>query len=230
MSPPLRIVLAEDHALVRQGMCALLSAQPDIEVVGEVSIGSDVLDIVRRKHPDVLVLDLMMPGSSGFDTIRRVTQKVPGCRVLVLSMHASAAYAAEALRCGASGYVLKASDASSLLRGIREVAAGRRYLSPLLSQEELDRYAQVDEQPGLDPFDTLTDRERQVMAMVAQGMTSGAIAELLLISPRTVELHRANLLRKLGVKNHSALVLYALKKGMIPLDANAEVIKPPRPR
>jgi DNA-binding NarL/FixJ family response regulator len=160
--------------------------------------------------------------------MRRVTQKVPRCRILVLSMHASPAYAAEALRCGAAGYALKAADAESLLRGIRDVAAGRRYLSPLLSEAELDRYAQNDEAPGLDPYDTLTERERQVMAMVAQGMTSAAIAKLLLISPRTVELHRANLLRKLGVKSHSALVLYALKKGMIQLDANQEVVKPPR--
>ncbi len=230
MSGRLRVVVAEDHAVVRQGVCALLSALPDIEVVAQVGDGLAAIEAAVSTEARVLLLDLMMPGPSGFDVIRQLARQAPRCRVLVLSMHDRAAYVAEALRSGAAGYVLKASDSTSLLQGIRAIADGGCYLSPSISDGDLELYCQDSSEGDFDPYDTLTERERQVMAMVAQGRTNPAIATYLSISPRTVEIHRGNLMRKLGIKNQSELIRYALKKGVIALDSQPKLPPPRRSR
>jgi len=217
MNKLIRVVVADDHTVVRQGLCALLSAQSDLTVVGQTGEGLEVVDLVAKHKPDVLVLDLMLPNVSGFDIARQVAKLHPRCRVLILSMHATKAYVAEALRCGAAGYALKASDATEILRAIQEIAAGRRYLPPSMSEADLEPYETRDS-GEFDPYDTLTGRERQVLKMVAEGLTNAAVADKLSISPRTVEIHRANAMRKLDLQNHAALVRYAVKRGLISVE------------
>ena len=162
--------------------------------------------------------DVMMPGLNGLEVTRQAIKAVPGIRIIILSMHANDAYVVEALRHGATGYVLKDSQASDLVQAVKEVTAGRRYLSPPLSERELELYIKKVEDAPEDPYESLTTREREVLQMVAEGRTSAEIAERLFISPRTAEGHRANVLRKLGLQNHTELVRFALKRGILPMD------------
>lgn len=212
------IVVADDHAVVRLGVCALLNSQADFRVVAELGDAFSVVPEVERLHPDVLVLDLMMPGVSGLEVIRQVAKRVPATRVVVLSMLAEDAYVFEALRNGARGYVLKGTKASELTDAIRTVLAGGRFLSPPLSERAVDLYSTKSRSAELDAFETLTTREREVFQLVAEGRTSPEIAQLMFISPRTVETHRANVFRKLGLRTHSDLVRYAIRRGILPLD------------
>jgi DNA-binding NarL/FixJ family response regulator len=211
------IVLADDHHVVRQGLKAMLSGEPDFEVIGEAGDGLEAVRVVERVTPRVLVLDLMMPLLSGLEVARQVTQRSK-TRVVILSMHASDAYISEALKNGASGYVLKDSQSSELVQAIREVAAGRGYLSPPLSQRAVELYGRkLSEAP--DPYDTLTTREREVLHLAAEGYTNPEISERLFISTRTTETHRANLMRKLKLDSQSELIRYAVKRGIISLDS-----------
>jgi two-component system response regulator NreC len=213
------IVLADDHPVVRQGLRALLTAEADWTVVGEAADGLEVIGLVDRVKPDVLIVDLMMPGLNGLEITRQVTQRAPHTNVVILSMHASEAYVLEALHNGASAYVLKGSSASDLVQAVREAVAGRRYLSPPLSEQAIEAYLQLKtEQAVSDPYDTLTTREREVLQLAAQGFHSTEIGERLSISPRTVENHRANLMRKLGLHTHTDLIRYALRRGIIPME------------
>lgn len=212
------VVLAEDHHVVRQGLRALLAAEPDLEVVGEAASGLDVSDLVERLRPDVLVVDFVMPGLNAPDIVRRVGRVSPRTRTLVLSMHANPAYVVEAVQSGAAGYVLKGSSAAELVRAIRAVAAGARHLSPPLSEEMVEAYAQRAVPTGLDLYRTLTQREREVLHLAAEGQTSAQIGARLNISPRTVEVHRANLLRKLRLRGQSDLVRYAVGRGIVTID------------
>lgn len=216
---PTTIVLADDHHIVRQGLRALLEAEPDLSVVGEASDGLDAVRLVERLKPNVLVLDLIMPGLSGLEVTRQVRQRSPGTRVVVLSMHATEAYVLEALRNGGSGYVLKDSSASDLVQAVRAAAAGRRYLAPPLTERAIEAYAQKAETAPPDPYDTLTAREREVLHLAAEGRPSSEIARRLFISPRTVETHRAALMRKLGLRTQTDLIRYALQRGIIPAEA-----------
>jgi DNA-binding NarL/FixJ family response regulator len=212
------IVLADDHHLVRQGLRALLEAEPDLSIVGEAADGLKAADLVDRLKPDVLVADLMMPGLSGLEVARLVTKRSPGTKVVVLSMHANEGYVLEAMRNGANAYVLKDGTADDLVRAVREVAAGRRYLSPPLTLRAIESYLQKAEATPLDPYDTLTTREREVLHLAAEGHTNAEISSRLFISPRTVEVHRANLMRKLDLHNQTELVRYALRRGILPLE------------
>ena len=212
------IVVVDDHAVVRLGVCALLNSQPDFRVVGELGDAFSVVPEVERLHPDLLVLDLMMPGVSGLEVIRQVAKRAPATRVVVLSMHADDAYVFEALRNGARGYVLKGTKATELVDAIRTVVAGGRFLSPPLSEHAIARYSAKSRGAELDAFETLTTREREVLQLVAEGRTSPEIAQLMFISPRTVETHRGNVLRKLGLRTHSDLVRYAIRRGMLSVD------------
>jgi DNA-binding NarL/FixJ family response regulator len=213
------LVLADDHRIVRQGLRALLATEPDVRLLGEAADGLEALRLVERLKPDVLVLDLMMPALGGLEVARRVAAEVPRTRVVILSMHANEAYVAEALRAGASAYVLKESGAEELLRAVREAAAGRQFLSPAISQQAVTDYARR-AAPSSDPLATLTDREREVLCLTAEGLSGSTIARRLFISPRTVETHRANLMRKLGVHNQRELVRYATQRGIPPLAPN----------
>jgi two-component system response regulator NreC len=209
----LKLLLADDHPVVREGLRALLEAEADFEVVGQAENGDEVAALVDQLQPDVVVLDLMMPGRSGLDVIEDLAERSPGAQILVLSMLQNDAYVFEALNHGASGYALKQAEASELPRAIRDVAAGRPYLSPALSERAMKAYAG---KPQSDPYDTLTAREREVLVLVTEGHTSASVAERLFISPRTVESHRAHIMRKLGLRTQVELIRYALHQGILP--------------
>ena len=211
------IVLADDHHVVRQGLRGLLEAEPDFSIAGEAADGLQAVDLVDRVKPDVLVIDLMMPGLSGLDVTRQVRQRSPRTHIVILSMHSNEAYVLEALRNGAAAYVLKDSTAADLVHAVREVVAGRRYLSPPLSERAIETYAEKAKSTSLDAYETLTTREREVLHLAAEGYTNTAIGDRLSISPRTVETHRANLMRKLGLDTQTDLIRYALHRGIIPL-------------
>lgn len=210
------IVLAEDHLVVRQGLRALLEAEPGFSVVGETSDGLRVVELVGHLAPDVLVLDLVLPGLGGLDITREVTRRFPRTRVVILSMHSSDAYVLQALTHGAAAYVLKESSAADLRRAIREVRAGRRYLSPPLSEEGIEAYLARARTAEVDIYETLTTREREVLHLAAEGLSNPAIAERLGIGTRTAETHRAHVMQKLGLRSRTDLIVYALRRGLIP--------------
>ena len=216
---PVSILLADDHHVVRQGLRTLLETYADLMVLGEASDGLDTLRQVERFKPHVLVVDLMMPGIGGLEITRLVKRDFPQTRIVILSMHANEAYVIEALSSGASAYVLKEATADELIRAIREAAAGRRYLSPPLSEHAIQAYAlKATDGGSLDLYETLTTRERQVLHLAAEGHSSPEIAERLSISPRTAETHRANLMRKLGLHSQTELVQYAIRRGILQVD------------
>ncbi len=209
------VLLADDHIVMRQGLRALIDSQTDLEVVGEASNGHEALELIQQKKPAVSVLDLMMPGLSGLEVTRQVWRI---SQVLILSMHADEAYVIEALRKGASGYVLKDATANELIQAIRIVASGQRYLSSPFSERAISAYIQRVKTGSLEPYDTLTTREREILQLVAEGRNSAEIAQRLSISPRTVEAHRASLNRKLDIHSQADLIRLAMKKGLLPLD------------
>ena len=212
------IVLADDHQVVRQGLQALLNAEPGYTIVGEAADGLKAVDLVERLAPDVLIVDLMMPGLNGLEVTRQVSQRAVRMRVVILSMHANEAYVLEALRNGAAAYVLKDSSAAELVHAVQEVTAGRRYLSPPLSERAIEAYLHKAADAAEDPFEALTSREREVLQLAAEGCSNTEIGERLSISPRTAETHRANLLRKLGLHTQTDLIRYALRRGIIPME------------
>jgi DNA-binding NarL/FixJ family response regulator len=211
-----RIVLGDDHPVVRKGLRAILEGEPDLEVVAEASDGLQTVRLVERLKPDVLLVDLMMPGMNGLEVARQVTTRSPGTRIVLLSMHATEGYVMEALRSGAAGYVLKDASADDLVQAIRTVVSGRRYLSPVLSERAVDAYAQKATEAGPAKHEMLTGREREVLQLVAEGHTSSEIGARLALSPRTVETHRASLMRKLGLRTQTDLIRYALRHAILP--------------
>lgn len=211
------IVLADDHHVVRQGLRTLLESEPDFTVIGETGDGLKVIDLVDSLQPDVLIVDLMMPGLNGLDITRQVKQHSPQMQVVILSMYANEAYVLAALRNGATGYVLKDSSPTALVQAVRQAMVGWRYLSPPLSEQKLQAYAQQVREATLDPYDTLTTREREVLHLTAEGYTNPEIARRLSISPRTVETHRRNFMRKLDLHTQTELIRYALRRGILPL-------------
>lgn len=212
------IVLADDHPVVRRGIQAVLEKEIEFSVVGEAGDGLETVRLVERLQPDVLVLDLMMPGLSGLETLRVVRQRSPQTRVVVLSMYSDAAFVVTALKDGATGYVLKGGAEKHLVHAVREATAGKRYLSPPVTESAIDAYIEQAKSAALDPHETLTVREREVLQLAAEGRTGAEISSRLHISQRTVENHRANLMRKLGLRNQTDLVRYALKRGLISLE------------
>lgn len=216
--PPITVVLADDHTVVRQGLRSLLERERGALVVGEAADGPAAIALVARLQPDVLVVDIMMPRMSGLEVIRQLQRSAPRTRVVVLSMHADAVYVREALRAGAIGYVLKEAPAAEFALAVHEAAHGRRYLDQTLAASLADSAIHAGSAAVDDPHDLLTDRERAVLALAAQGHTSAAIAARLALSVRTVETYRANLLHKLDLRNQSELVRYAIRRGIIPLE------------
>jgi len=212
------IVLADDHQVVRQGLRALLEAEADFRLIGEAGDGLETVQLVERLKPHVLIVDLMMPSLNGLEITRQVSQRSPQTRIVILSMHANEAYVLEALRNGAVGYVLKDSSIAELVQAVREVVSGRRYLSPPLSERAIEAYLRKAEPATLDPYETLTLREREVLHLAAEGHTNAEIAEHLSISPRTAETHRANMMRKLDLRTQTDLIRYALRRGILPME------------
>ena len=213
MSDPVRILLADDHPLVRAGVRRILETRPGITVAGEVSNGDAALDFLRADPVDVLVLDLTMPGTDGFEVLRQVKATLPGMKVLVLTMHADAEYVTRAVQDGADGYLLKDSAVQDLVAAIEAVQAGRAYYSPPV-QRELSELLRAHAAPPR-PMDTLTEREREVVQLVAKGLSTREIAARLEISTRTVETHRANLMRKLNLKSVALLTQFAIREGLV---------------
>ena len=211
------IVLADDHTLIRAGLRAVLDGNLECEVIGEAADGREAVALATRLQPNVLIVDLMLPGLSGLEVIRQVSKHVPHTKIIALSMHANESYVLAALRNGAAAYVLKDASSTEIIEAIQAVMAGHRYLSPPLSQYALESYIQKAKGTQLDPYETLTTREREVLHLAAQGESASAIATRLELSPRTIETHRTNLMRKLGLRTHTDLIRYALQRGIIPL-------------
>jgi two-component system response regulator NreC len=209
------IVLADDHRIVRQGLRVLLSAEQDFQVIGEADDGREALELVKRLNPDVLVLDLMMPGLNGLEVARQLNKQAAKVGVVVLSMHDDEGFVLEALANGVSAYVLKDSNSSDLVQAVREVSAGRRYLSPPLSDRAIETYQQMAKIGTMDRHETLTTREREVLQLSAEGYTNSEIAARLGISTRTAETHRSRLMHKLGLHTQSDLIRYALRRSII---------------
>ncbi len=212
------IVLADDHRIVRQGLRALLTAESDFEVIGEADDGREALEVVHRLNPDVLVLDLMMPGLNGLEVARQLHKQMPKVGIVVLSMYDDEGFVLEALANGVSAYVLKDSNSSDLVLAVREVAAGRRYLSPPLSDRAIETYLQTAKVGTMDKHETLTTREREVLQLSAEGHTNSEIAARLGISPRTAETHRSRFMHKLALHTQADLIRYALRRGIIPME------------
>jgi DNA-binding NarL/FixJ family response regulator len=212
-APSTRVLLADDHTLVRAGVRKILEAHPGFTVVGEVADGRAAIAALKEQPVDVLVLDLTMPGVDGFEVLRRARSVRPEIKVLVLTMHASAEYVARAVREGADGYLLKDSAVQDLVAAIEAVMAGREYYSPPVQRELSDM---VRGNSGTKRrTEPITDREREVLKLVAEGLSTKEIANRLDISTRTVETHRANLMRKLGLHSVARLTQYAIREGLI---------------
>ena len=213
------IVLADDHQIVRQGLRSLLDAEADMKVVGAASTGLEAVELTDQLRPDILVTDMMMPELNGMEVTRQALQRSPATRVIVLSMHANEGYVTQALRNGALGYVLKDSSLEELVEAVRTVLLDRRFLSASISERMIEVYIQNEKAASVDdPYETLTNREREVLQMVAEGHSSTEIAGRLTISARTVETHRSNLMRKLSLGNQTELIRYAIRKGILPLE------------
>ena len=210
------IILAEDHQIVREALRLLLETQPDFRGVAETGDGQDALRLTGRHKPDVLIADMMMPGLSGLEAARRAKHVSPTTRVIVLSMHDAESYVVEALQVGVAGYVLKKSSSSELIFAIRQALEGKLYLSPSLNERAIQAYMwRSQESQAEDLLNTLTAREREVFQLAAEGLSNPQIAERLSLSVRTVEMHRGNLMKKLGLKSQTELVKYAVKRGLI---------------
>ena len=212
------IILADDHPVVRRGMQALLESEQDFSIVGVASDGLEAVELTERLKPDVLVLDLMMPGLSGLEALRILRERSPRTRAVILSMYSSSAFVAQALQNGAVGYVLKECTEENLVRAVREAAAGRRFLSPPLTEIAIDAFIEQSKTGPFDPHETLTPRQREVLQLAAEGKTNAEIAARLNISQRTVENHRATLMQRLGLQNQTELIRHAMRHGLIPLD------------
>lgn len=209
------ILLVEDHEIVRQGFRALLEAEPDLRIVAETGDGLAVLPLVASHAPDILILDLMLPGLNGLEIVRRANQHDPRLGIVVLSMHADPAYVRQALRLGAQAYVRKESGAAVLRTAVREVVRGRRFLDPDLPGELLNLDVSVQEDPLLDSYAFLSEREREVLQLTAEGHTLKETADRLSISPKTIEKHRNSIMKKLGLKNQAEMVRFAVSRGLL---------------
>jgi two-component system, NarL family, response regulator NreC len=212
----INIILADDHQVVRKGLKALLSVETDFNIVAEAGDGLETMRLVEQWQPDILILDLMMSGINGLEVTRQLTKKGLKTGIVILSMHSNEAYVLEALRSGAKAYIIKESPPEELVHAIREVAAGRRYLSTPLTERAIDAYTQRIEVKSVDPYDHLTEREREILQLSAEGCTNAEIASRLFISPRTVETHRTNLMRKLNLHNHTQLIQFAIQHDILP--------------
>jgi len=211
-----RIVLADDHTIMRNGLRLVLERQPNFSVVGEASTGREALEVVNKVAPHVVVMDIAMPLLNGIETAKRITSDYPSVAVLILSMHSDEGYILRALKAGARGYLVKDSAEADLIQAVRAVSTGKAFFSPAVSKVLADDYIrQVQQRGAEDPYDLLTMRERELLQLVAELKTTKDIASLLGVSPHTIDTHRANLMHKLNVHGIPELILYAVRKGVI---------------
>jgi DNA-binding NarL/FixJ family response regulator len=209
------IVLADDHDFTRRGVKARLEMEPDFRIIAEAGNGLEVPKLVEDLQPDILILDVIMPGLNGLEVTRRVCDLGPKTRVIILSMYDNEAYVLEALWAGAKAYILKRSDSDKLVHAIRESLAGGHYLDPMLYGRAIEAYIEKARHTVLDLYETLTRREREALHLAAQGHTNAEISAELCISQRTAESHRANAMRKLGLNSQIDLIRYAMRRGII---------------
>ena len=210
MQRKIRILLADDHAVVRQGFRLILNQEPDIEVIGEAGNGNEAVRLTLQLRPTLVIMDIAMPQMNGVEATRRIIEAAPDTRILILSMHKDAVYVRETLRAGAKGYLLKESIDQDLLRAVRAVGQGDGFLSPEVSGTVLEEYQRVE-----DPFDQLTAREREVLQLLAEGKTAKEIATALDISVYTVDAHRGRIMKKLSLRSSTEIVRFAMRKGLI---------------
>jgi DNA-binding NarL/FixJ family response regulator len=215
----IRVLVAEDHTIVRKGLRSLLDVEPDIEVVGEADNGRQAIQQVHELHPDVVLMDITMPELNGLEATRQIKACCPQVQILVLTMHATEEYIFEILRAGASGYLVKQTAVAELVLAIRAVYRGDCFLSPTVSRKIIDCYSrQAEATLGEARYDRLTGREREVLQLVAEGHSNREIADMLCISIKTVEAHRAHLMDKLDLHNTAELTRYAIARGLIAVD------------
>jgi two-component system, NarL family, response regulator NreC len=212
----IRIVLADDHNIIRSGLRLLLEQQPAFKVVAEAADGRQAVQLVSRHHPDVVILDIGMPELNGIEATRQIVAQEPHPNVVILSMHSDESYVLRALKAGARAYILKNAAEADLIRAVRAVSEGKSFFSPVISKMLLEDYVrQVREKEVEDSYDLLTPREREILQLIAEGKTNKEIATILGLSPHTIETHRGNLLVKLNLHSVPELILYAVRKGII---------------
>jgi two-component system, NarL family, response regulator NreC len=214
--PQIRILIADDHVIIRSGLRLLLEQQPDFKVVAEANDGREALQMVSKYHPEVAILDIGMPQLNGIEATRQIVAQEPATQVVILSMHADEGYVLRALKAGAKAYIVKNSAEADLIRAVRSVAEGKSFFSPVISKMLLEDYVRrVREKEVEDSYDLLTPREREVLQLVAEGRSNKDVANILNLSLHTVETHRGNILEKLGLHGVPELILYAVRKGII---------------
>jgi len=211
----IRVLIADDHTLFRQGLVRLLESAPDLEVVGEAVDGREAIRLVEKTHPHVIIMDLSMPGLGGLEAIRRIRRIQCQAEVLVLSMHDDEVSVSQALQAGAVGYVVKTDNAEELLTAVRAAHRGQSYLSPSISRLVIEGYLQRRPTENVASSDKLTSREREILQLLAEGHSNKEIAKLLNLSVKTVETHRTNLMKKLGLHSLAELVRYAIRNGLV---------------
>lgn len=221
----IRIIIVDDHAILRQALGQLLEGKPEVEVVGDASNGREAMTLAEKLQPDVILMDMVMPGLNGLEATRQIRKRLPNTRVLILTGYMEDEQILSALRAGASGYVVKRSDTEELLLGIQAVHRGNTYFSSDISDgDAINRYLwQAKKEDGKVGYDLLTSREREVLQLIAEGYSNQRIAQELFISVKTVEAHKAHIMTKLHARNRTDLIRYALRKGLVGLDAPPDV-------
>lgn len=210
------VLIADDHTILRKGICALLEREKDLKIVGEAEDGRETVAKVEQLRPDVVVIDITMPGLNGIEATRQIKKRFPETKILTLSIHESEEFVFQTLRAGASGYLIKKTVPEDLICAIKAVYRGESYLSPAISKTVIEHYIRTAEQSlEEDPYETLTDREREVLQMIAEGGSNRQIADHLCLSIKTIQTHRNNIMEKLDIHSTADLTRYALRKGLI---------------
>ena len=212
----IKVLLADDHAVVRDGLRALLEAQPGMEVVGDVANGREAVRATQKLEPDVVVMDIAMPELNGIEAAREIHERFPSTQILILSMHSTTEHIFRALQAGARGYLLKDSAGAEVVEAVRAVHAGRRYLSNKIAATVVDDY--ISERHRTSPLDSLSRRERQILQLIAEGKTSAEVGTMLFLSPKTVDTYRSRMMHKLGIGDVPNLVKFAIQHGITQLD------------
>jgi two-component system response regulator NreC len=211
-----KIVIAEDHTILREGLRALLSSQEDLDVVGEAEDGREAIRQVEELAPDLILMDLSMPKMNGVEAIREIRRRVPETKILALTVHKAEEFIVEVLQAGADGYIPKDASSNELMMAIKSVLMGKRYLSPSVSKVVIEGYLESRQTfASSTPWETLTKREREILKLIAEGHKNKEIADFLCISVKTVEKHRANLMKKLDLHSAAALTAYAMERGLV---------------
>lgn len=211
----IKVVVVDDHTIVRDGICALLALVQDIEVIGEASSGTEALKMLKSLEPDVVLMDIAMPDMGGLEATRRICKEFPRTKVIALTQHDDKEFVFPVIEAGASGFISKIAASSELASGIRSVFRGDSYVSPSVAKVLIEDYQQKGPRGSRDPYTQLTERERDVLRLAAEGRTTQEIADALVISPKTVEGHKTSLMTKLDIHNRTELIKYALRKGII---------------